>query len=205
MMTVRSLAPAPPPIRRSEILRYAGAKGEEEIGSLLDECIAEAVPHLTYKVAYAVFPVTKTDTGLDLGFMQTASSGLLRCLEDCEEVLVFGATVGHAYDRLLTKSAKLSPTKALLLDALGSERAEALCDAFCREMAEGYRAEGKCLSPRFSPGYGDLPLSVQTDIFRAIDLYRYAGMTLNASLLMTPKKSVTALVGIKPCTARADI
>ena len=58
------------------------------------------------------------------------------------------------------------------------------------------QAEGKFLKPRFSPGYGDLPLEMQRDIFRVLDCSRKIGLTLNESLLMSPSKSVTAIVGI---------
>ena len=63
-------------------------------------------------------------------------------------------------------------------------------------MAELLKAEGVFLKPRFSPGYGDLPLSMQTDIFRVLDCPRKVGLTLNNSLLMSPSKSVTAIMGI---------
>lgn len=53
------------------------------------------------------------------------------------------------------------------------------------------------LKPRFSAGYGDLPLEVQKDIFRVLDCPRKIGLTLNDSLLMSPTKSVTAIVGIE--------
>ena len=45
---------------------------------------------------------------------------------------------------------------------LGTERIEALCDAFCRTMAE--TLPDSPLTARFSPGYGDLPLTLQEDI-----------------------------------------
>lgn len=50
--------------------------------------------------------------------------------------------------------------------------------------------------PRFSPGYGDLPLSAQREIFAVLDCGKRIGLMLNDSLLMSPSKSVTAFVGI---------
>ncbi len=50
--------------------------------------------------------------------------------------------------------------------------------------------------PRFSPGYGDLTLLAQKDIFAVLDCGKRIGLTLNDSLLMSPSKSVTAFVGI---------
>jgi hypothetical protein len=81
-----------------------------------------------------------------------------------------------------------------MLQALGSERVEALCDEFCRLMAIESKRE---LRPRFSPGYGDLPLELQRDIFRLLEPSRRIGVVLNDSLLMSPSKSVTAIIGIE--------
>ena len=197
MMAVTAMTLPPPPVSRKEILRYAGAGGDTTLDTLLDECLAEALPQLSYRVAYAVFPIQRTPKALDFGFMQSESSGLGKCLSGFDHVLVFGATVGHAYDRLLTKSAALSPLRALIFDAIGAERAESLCDAFCADMAASYQRMGGILGPRYSPGYGDLPLSVQRDLFRVMDFSKHIGLTLNESLLMTPRKSVTAFVGVR--------
>ena len=49
--------------------------------------------------------------------------------------------------------------------------------------------------PRFSPGYGDLSLEVQKEIFSLLDCPRKIGVSLGDSLLMTPSKSVTAIIG----------
>ena len=44
--------------------------------------------------------------------------------------------------------------------------------------------------------YGDLPLEMQKDIFNVLDCSKRIGLTLNESLLMSPSKSVTAIIGI---------
>ena len=55
---------------------------------------------------------------------------------------------------------------------------------------------GTTLKPRFSAGYGDLPLATQKDIFSALGLDKNLGVLLGDGLLMTPTKSVTAFVGL---------
>ncbi len=185
------------PVNRKEVLRYAGAKEDDGVlSSLLDECIALAEAHLTYRLAYTELPVSVQKGRVDMGFFCTPSSDLEKNLSECERVLVFGATLGLAFDRLISRVAVTSPTRALLLDALGDERIEALADAFCTQKASEYEGVGFVLRPRFSPGYGNLPLSAQTEIFRALDLSKKIGLSLNESLLMSPRKSVTAFVGI---------
>ena len=197
MEAVQTVAYPAPPVDKKEVLRYAGAKDADvALDLLLDECISIARDGFTYRASYAVYPVTRTDEGLSLGFMTTRSRDLAKNLDGCHAVIVFGATVGRTLDRLVFRESVLSPAKALLLDALGPERVEALADVFCRDLAKKYEEEGSVLRPRFSPGYGDLPLSVQKEIFSVLGLPKGLNMTLNDSLLMSPKKSVTAFVGI---------
>ena len=84
-----------------------------------------------------------------------------------------------------------------MLQAIGAERIESLCNIFNTELATKMNSQDKKLAPRFSPGYGDLPLEIQSDIFRVLNCSTKIGLTLNKSLLMTPTKSVTAIIGIR--------
>ncbi len=194
---VRTAVYDAPPINKKEILRYAGAReADETLASLLDECIASADTAFSYRVAYAVYPVTVSEGKISLGVLETASQDLEKNLTGCHAAVAFCATVGHTLDRLVRRESVTSPARALLLDAFGTERVEALADAFCTTLAEEYALAGCVLRPRFSPGYGDLPLSAQKDLFSMLSLPERLGVSLNESLLMTPKKSVTAFVGI---------
>ena len=187
-----------PPIDKIEALRYAGVRGDApEISALLDECISEAMAHLSYKLCYAYYPISRDGGRVNLGFAEVCSDRLAAHLDGCHGVILLAATIGISFDRLVAKEIKVSPTKALLLDGLGAERIEALCDLFCREEAEVLAKSGKTLTSRFSAGYGDLPLDLQKSIFAALDCKKNIGLTLNDSLLMSPQKSVTAIIGIK--------
>lgn len=183
-----------PALCKKEILRYAGCKNSDsEIISLLESCLKEAGNKFTYKVCYRKLPV-KTDGDIcDFEAFRLRSSQLAANLKDCMYVIVFAATVGVEIDRLIAKYSRLSPAKALMLQAIGTERIEALCDMFCTDIARELHSGQK---PRFSPGYGDLTLLAQKDIFAVLDCEKRIGLTLNDSLLMSPSKSVTAFVGI---------
>lgn len=187
-----------PEINRREILRYMQAKGDDGVlDALIDRGLAHSLDKLSYKVCFAEFPVIERDDTLDLGFALTDSRDLKKCLDGCDSVILFAATVGIELDRLILRYSRLEPSMALCLQAIGSERAEALCDAFCDEMAAQYSAQDKSLRPRFSAGYGDLPLSLQREIIATLNTSRNIGVSLNESLLMSPSKSVTAIIGIK--------
>ena len=184
-----------PEINERECFRYAGTNFKvvsEEERALYEACLKEVEQRLTYKICWGRFPVKRGESSLDFGILQTDSKALMKNLEGCEEVIVFAATIGLELDRLIRRYTNLSPAKALFFQAIGAERIESLCDAFCDELKEN----GLQLRPRFSPGYGDLPLELQKDIFRVLDCPRKIGLTLNESLLMSPSKSVTAIIGI---------
>ncbi len=185
-----------PPIDKKEILRYAGVSEEApEIEKLLSECVEITLSTLSYKVCYSEFPVNHCNGYTDFGFFTTDSAALAKNLAGCSRVIVFAATVGIGIDRLILRYSSVSPAKALIFQAIGAERIETLCDTFCHDI-QNELGDSFTTRPRFSPGYGDLPLKVQKEIFSVLDAPRKIGLTLNDSLLMSPTKSVTAILGI---------
>lgn len=186
-ITVKSYQP--PEIDRRELLRYAGVRGESpEAIALADSVISEAEAHITYRVAYREIRLSLLSAiGLD-------HPAILDRLKGCSSVIVLAATAGIALDRLILRAGATSPSRALMLDAFGAERVESLIDCFTADLVTSERKLH--VLPRFSPGYGKIPLEIQKKIFSLLDCPRTVGITLNDSLLMSPAKSVTAFIGI---------
>ena len=111
------------------------------------------------------------------------------------EILLFACTAGSEIDRRINREKLVSPVRGLLMSAIGSQQVEGACDRLCNLLAAEHPE--KQLVTRYSPGYGDLPLEIQKDVFRALDCERSIGVTLTESLLMQPSKSVTAVIGMK--------
>ncbi len=182
-------------IDRRETMRYLGYYGVKDEGGLqgvFDECEKLLLAALAPKACYGEYPVVRGER-LDLGFAQTDSKSLERNLEGCEKIVLFAATIGPGVDRLILKYEKLSPARALILQAMGSAAIECWCDDVNAEITQKYGAT----KPRFSCGYGDLPIELQRDIFSALSVTKRLGVTLSDNLFMTPTKSVTAIVGVK--------
>ena len=99
---------------------------------------------------------------MDLGFAVTQSKSLALNLQKCEEIILFAATVGLEMDRLIARS-RLSPVRHLMMQAIGAERVESLCDCFEEQLAQSL-----VLRPRFSPGYGDLPSLIGGHLVKGI-------------------------------------
>lgn len=187
-----------PPYNYKEILRYLNCeKADDNIRQNINECISELNDKLRYSVCYTeLFLDARGDT-LDFGDLVIISKDLSKNLCGCKRVVLFSATIGIEIDRLISKYGLLTPSKALILQSIGAERIESLCDAFCDFLQEREKINEGALRPRFSVGYGDCPIEAQRDILRLLDSGRKIGLTLTESCLMTPTKSVTAFVGIK--------
>ncbi len=184
-----------PPYDRREILRYAGAKeGNAELQALLENCLAECEGIFTPRAIGCA--MTKAEL-FELVDGARESEGLQSAVEGGEEVLLFAATVGVEIDRKILRTARISPAKALLFQAIGAERIEGLCEELRRE----YR-----LGRRFSAGYGDFPLSAQKSIFQILNCPKEIGLTLTEGLVMSPTKSVTAIavMGKTPCKSGCE-
>lgn len=188
---------APPPVDKSEILRYARVReATPEILALLEECLLEAQDVFTYKVVYRTFPMSCDRYRLSLGFGEYESEYLSHGIGTCTRIMPFVATVGQGIDFLIKRYEVLSPAKAHMLDAIGSERVESLCDAFCAYVEKIENEKDNRTRPRVSPGYGDIPFEMQKDIFAVLDCQRKIGIALGARYLMTPRKSVAAAIGM---------
>ena len=182
---------------RKEIYRYLGAKEPDvELKKLVEECIAECEGVSKFGVCFTQSSVKVDDDIICFDTFEAESRALSKNLCGCEKALIFAATAGIGIDRLISKYSVISPVKAVIIQAIGAERIESLCDLFNEEMRKKYESEGYLLKPRFSPGYGDLPLEKQKDIFSLLDCGKKLGISLNNNLLMSPSKSVTAIIGI---------
>ncbi len=192
-ITVLTQSIEEPILSEKEILRYAAAdRHDSETLKLMRECLDEAREILVYKICYCRLPL-KIENGICyFGKMRISSHDLSMNLNGCTQAVVFAATVGFGIDRLISKYSRLSPSKALMFQAIGAERIESLCNAF----EEHLHDKGLKLKPRFSSGYGDLPLDTQKNIFSLLDCTKRIGVSLNQSMLMSPSKSVTAFLGV---------
>ncbi len=194
MATIKALPVESLYISRREILGYLDIKGKHDgsLDALIDDCLKEMLSVITFRVCYERFPALFDEERLVLGFASVKSRDLAERIEGCSSIILLAATLGIGPDRLITRYSLTEPSRAVTLQAVASAVIEAGLDAFCTELSKEYSTR-----ERFSCGYGDLPLELQRDIFTALDCEKSIGLTLNASCLMSPTKSVTAIIGIE--------
>ncbi|HWP80018.1 MAG TPA: hypothetical protein VN446_05190 [Candidatus Acidoferrum sp.] len=196
-------------IPRAEVLRYLGfgrKAPDEATATLLEECLAEFETTAHYMACSLEMSISISGDGdvIRAGELELHSADLAKALAGCQSAILFAATVGPMADAARERAALQSPAKAVALDAIGTAAVEAFCDALCEGFKRDCEGRGLAVRPRFSPGYGDLALHVQRPLLALLDAPRRAGISLTGALLMTPRKSVSAIVGVgeKGCTAR---
>lgn len=197
----------------SESLRYLGCGGKREseadgtVREMVVSCIRELRDIISPMNLCREYPLTLTESmEIDCGCFQTKSRHLYQNLQDCEHVLLFAATLGVGADYLIHKYNRMQISRAVVMQAAAAALLEEYCDEQCRELRERIKVQGWYLRPRFSPGYGDFPLSCQPGLLDALEAGKRIGIKLTDGYLMMPSKSVTAVMGIsrKPqhCTVR---
>ncbi len=160
--------------------------------SAVNLCIEEFNSIVEYRYAYVCVPVDFIGENIcNIGFGNIASKNLCEILKGCETAIIMAVTTGIAVDRLLNRLSVMSPAKHFITDAVASACAESFCDYMDDILRK------KSDKPhRFSPGYGDLPLEIQPDLLNMLNASKNLGITINKSLLMTPVKSITAVMGV---------
>lgn len=194
-------------IDRKEIFRYLGYGGreaDEATKQLVEECVNELQDVAEFRVVMREFPLTMMDDGtVDGGCFRIKSKNLFKNLGGCSQVLLTAATLGIGVDRLLIKYERLKISKAVAIQAAAAAMIEARLNESCITWRNQYEEKGFYLRPRYSPGYGDFPLSCQRMILDGLEAGKRIGISLTDGGLMVPTKSVTAVIGVsrtyEPC------
>ena len=80
-----------------------------------------------------------------------------------------------------------------------------MADAAEGQLRQWAAEQGLFLTGRFSPGYGDWPISLQPLLAETLDTARQIGLYVTDTYLMTPRKSVTALLGVSDHPVRGEL
>ena len=192
-----------------EAARYLGYRNAEPDAAameLIEECAAAVRKEAEPKHIYRRFDLEISDDGvIRAGGLEMKSRSLERNLTGCGEVIFFAATLGNGPDMLMNRYSKLSISNAAVLQAVAAAAIEGYCNECQRNIEEKLAAENIYVRPRFSPGYGDLPLTLQPDFLRVLNAQKTVGIYLSEGGIMLPEKSVTALMGLSRENSRCHI
>ena len=202
-------------VEKKETYRYLGYHfgGEvpldDELEKMVDELTGKLKEVITPRCIYELYDLAVSDGVCTLSRHNTVESTPLLVInsqklsahiKECRYAILFAATIGPGADMLIRRYSGRSTIKSAILQAAGA----AAIEAFADEVTEQIRSETDILfsqseakfKMRFSPGYGDFSLEHQKDFFRLLQLEKNLGMNLNSALLMSPSKSITAVIGV---------
>lgn len=108
---------------------------------------------------------------------------------------LFVCTAGDSISHHSTKLATEDPVLAYVFDVLGSITVEKAMDNIQIELYHEVKQEGSNISDRYSPGYCNWSVAEQQTLFSLLP-NNFCGVTLSASSLMYPIKSVSGIIGI---------
>ena len=184
-----------------ETARYLGyskfVSPDQDVSGLLEKAASEMANVMKPQAVFEIYDLSVVECPQELCFADVTlqSRDLGRNLAGCSKVAILAATIGPQVDALIRRHSSTDPVYASILQATGAMFIEEVVDLVNTEIKKIATAQGLKTKPRYSPGYGDVPLEVQKDFFRLLPCTRI-GLTLMDTLIMAPEKSVTAFVGL---------
>ena len=185
-------------LNTDEVLRYMGCppeKADQALRGQVESCTRELLGAVRPRWSWRAVEISFEAGGVRLeNGLLLPGEDLKAHLSGCGRAAIFCATLGAEADALIRRAERLDMGRALTLDCCASAAVEEACGQIEGELQGKFPG---CSFPfRYSPGYGDLPLEVQGPLLDLLDAPRRAGLCATASHLLTPRKSVTAILGV---------
>ena len=183
----------------TDALRYMRVPPEgrsEELARTVSEAFARLEGVITPRIVWGRFHAGHFDGGIELEGGKIYSRDIARLTSRSSDCYVLAATLGHETDRQIALEQRRNMLDGLALDACASVMVDAFVDDAVRGEIVPSLAVGERLTSRFSPGYGDLNMNVTEDIIAMLNATKRIGLSVTRSLMMSPVKSVTAIIGL---------
>lgn len=180
-------------INKKELLRYLrynNQKIDENLDKKIDKAIEICLEYASPKNIVKKYKLDRENKKLEGTTFVLKGEDIWKHLDGCDEVYLFAATIGFGVEKQIARYFIEDKTLAILLDSAATCAIESYCDEVCDTL------DGK-LTYRYSCGYGDFPLDQQKEFCNLMDTFRKIGVFVAPSFMMSPQKSVTAIIGIK--------
>lgn len=182
----------------NEVKRYLAYPKSAQLDKKTEELIFQTIElaknNLNPKSVYQTFPLEILEDKISFANTTINSKNLTVNLANCKKITLMAATIGIRFDNLLKRIQLENPAQAAILQACGAMYTEELVDLTCQKIKLEAQEENCKIHPRFSPGFGDVPLEIQKIFFNLLPCNKI-GLSLMDTLIMSPEKSVTAFIG----------
>lgn len=189
-------------IDATETRRYAGLRKAQNFGEKnIREACEEALLLIEVRGAWEVYDYCNQTVASEPPFTIVGNS-IIKHLGDCEKVICMAVTVGAEIEREINKKFERGEyLSSVLLDAAATAAVEQAADLMEKNFAAKFSKDGYKMRWRFSPGYGDWNLTAQDKLFK-ISGAEKIGMSLTSALMLEPRKSVTAIIGLEKISSQ---
>jgi hypothetical protein len=179
---------------------YQHGTAPEPVTDLVREVTDELLPLRDIKAEYRIFNeiefFTESKSLQVEGTLFNIRPIIYRQIREADEVALFICTAGHAVGEMSRQSMKSGDMlRGYIYDVIGSEVVENAADRMQEELKKEMAVRGMNITNRFSPGYCGWDVVEQHKLFGFFK-DNYCGITLTASALMDPVKSVSGIIGI---------
>lgn len=190
-------------IDAEETKRYAGLRKAENFDEkTIAEICEDALLLLDVRGIWKIYDYDcEKNLVLSEPNFEVKGDSIVKHLSGCEKVACMAVTVGEKIERQVTEEfRKGGYVYSMILDAAATTAVEQAADAMEKVIATDTAKEGYKMRWRYSPGYGDWSLTEQKKFFKITDA-KEIGMRLSPALMLIPRKSVTAIIGLEKVTA----
>ena len=178
--------------------RYMGMHTEpdERMQQLAIVCEKRLLSLVSPRYIHLVCPIRQTEDGIlcEGTTLLLTGKDIAAHLDGCDRAVILCATLSAGAEAAIRQAGASDVLAGMMTDAMASALTEQLCDAAEQEILAGLPEVHPTW--RFSPGYGDLPLTVQGDLLRTVNAEKRLGVTLSESGMLIPSKTVTAIIGL---------
>lgn len=186
--------------RTKEAVRYLGY-GNHAIDdctlAVIQDSFKELEETAAKRIVYRIFDLHIPDSeSVKIEDLVIQSKNLNKNLKGCTKVVMLGATLGIQVDMLMKRYSCTDMAKVVVLQACSAALLEEYLDEWQNKLEIEMKDEGLYLRPRFSPGYGDFDIENQKYFLQMLEAPKKIGLSMTDSSMLTPTKSVTAVIGI---------
>lgn len=186
-------------LNKNEALRYMGQADADcghRLSLVMEQCENKILSVIRPRYLYKCFDIEEIEEGIRVQNTSLILKGndIKKHLKGCTKAVLLCATLSGGTDRVIRVAELKDMLEALALDCLASTAVEQLCDKVEFKIREDFPEYE--MTWRYGIGYGDLPISLQKEFLNVLNAPKLIGLNTTESFILTPRKSVTAVIGL---------